>query len=420
MQRGRGLPARPSLPPAPHGQQYTTLPNCTHSQYNYNVSSHYAQAYMQSNAVASTSYWPQTTPEGYTLSSTYVASTAQPEPASSFQRQPSSAWYQPGNTRCTKPGCTFTGSHKSVETHMMDRHLIYPPGWDKKRRKADWDADPSLKGKPIPIQGTSLKLDTPEAIEQWISERRKRFPTAERVEEKRKKIEEATARGQLSVEEGRFSRDKRRRMDEPHESRKRGSFHVRSARGRGRGKGLGRSAATRRAPSPQVEISTVNSADEVRDNSAIDTRKNPELEDDIDMRSSDSDSDGPPEVVSSKIAVRLGQGDVTEMKNEVAFETPQTLDVTLKPPKKPLPKQPRRPSHNPFGTRPTLIRNLLLPEIRMTVSNLSQAIRFLVDNDFLENVELKPGQANERRIEVIGEGTETDSNHPTESSTYPV
>jgi hypothetical protein len=39
----------------------------------------------------------------------------------------------------------------------------------------------------------------------------------------------------------------------------------------------------------------------------------------------------------------------------------------------------------------------------MTISNLSQAIRFLVDNDFLENVELKPGEANEKRIEVVGE-----------------
>lgn len=38
----------------------------------------------------------------------------------------------------------------------------------------------------------------------------------------------------------------------------------------------------------------------------------------------------------------------------------------------------------------------------MTVSNLSQAIRFLVDNDFLENVELRPGQATEKMIEVIG------------------
>jgi len=45
---------------------------------------------------------------------------------------------------------------------------------------------------------------------------------------------------------------------------------------------------------------------------------------------------------------------------------------------------------------------LLLPEIRVTVSNISQAIRFLVDNDFLRDVELKPGQAAEQqKIEVL-------------------
>jgi len=40
----------------------------------------------------------------------------------------------------------------------------------------------------------------------------------------------------------------------------------------------------------------------------------------------------------------------------------------------------------------------------MTVSNLSQAIRFIVDNDFLDNVELKAGQANEKIIEVVDDG----------------
>lgn len=35
------------------------------------------------------------------------------------------------------------------------------------------------------------------------------------------------------------------------------------------------------------------------------------------------------------------------------------------------------------------------------MSNLSQAIRFLVANDFLENVELKPGQAENPLISVI-------------------
>jgi hypothetical protein len=34
----------------------------------------------------------------------------------------------------------------------------------------------------------------------------------------------------------------------------------------------------------------------------------------------------------------------------------------------------------------------------MTVSNLSQAIRFLVDNDFLRDVEITPGEADENII----------------------
>ena len=39
----------------------------------------------------------------------------------------------------------------------------------------------------------------------------------------------------------------------------------------------------------------------------------------------------------------------------------------------------------------------------MTVSNLSQAILFLVDNDFLDDVELRPGEAEERMIQVLDE-----------------
>lgn len=37
----------------------------------------------------------------------------------------------------------------------------------------------------------------------------------------------------------------------------------------------------------------------------------------------------------------------------------------------------------------------------MTISNLSQAIRFLVDNDFLRNVEMKVGEAEDDMIKVI-------------------
>jgi hypothetical protein len=44
----------------------------------------------------------------------------------------------------------------------------------------------------------------------------------------------------------------------------------------------------------------------------------------------------------------------------------------------------------------------------VTISNLSQAIRFLVDNDFLRNVETKVGEAEDDMIQVInGSGVVT-------------
>jgi hypothetical protein len=62
---------------------------------------------------------------------------------------------------------------------------------------------------------------------------------------------------------------------------------------------------------------------------------------------------------------------------------------------------------------------LLLPEVRHTVSNLSQAIRFLVNNNFLENVELTPGDADNPLIEEVEAAADTTKNHtvqPTEEN----
>ena len=140
-----------------------TNPYAQTQQVYYPQASHYAQAYAgTSNAAYG---YPGTIAGGYTLYSTYVPGTA---PAANMGSQnqrsagPSSSrpsrpqrqtqdqgyWYQPGNIRCSKPGCTFMGSQKAVETHMMDRHLVYPPGWENRKRKSDWDADPTLKGCP--------------------------------------------------------------------------------------------------------------------------------------------------------------------------------------------------------------------------------------------------------------------------------
>ena len=120
-------------------------------------SSQYLQAYLQSGA--GPSGWPLTNAQGYTFSSTYRPGNQQHHPPHlqeirpdrnqrpSHQHTPSSSqWYQPGNVKCTYNGCRFTGSHKSVEIHRMDRHLIHPAGWEHRKREGDWDADPSLKG----------------------------------------------------------------------------------------------------------------------------------------------------------------------------------------------------------------------------------------------------------------------------------
>ena len=52
--------------------------------------------------------------------------------------------------------------------------------------------------KPIPIQGTGIKLDTPEAIAAWIAERKKRFPTMQNVADKEQKMREAVERDAIS------------------------------------------------------------------------------------------------------------------------------------------------------------------------------------------------------------------------------
>lgn len=153
-------PPHPSLPMAPHARvalavtaalsnPYSQPPLVQYrdpSQYQPAISSHYAQAYMDFPTA------PTTTPRG---NGPADPSSARRNAFGSQNRQSSqstmllhtsAAWYQPGNSKCTFEGCSFTASPKTLEIHMMDRHLIYPLGWEKRQKKPDWDADPSLKG----------------------------------------------------------------------------------------------------------------------------------------------------------------------------------------------------------------------------------------------------------------------------------
>jgi hypothetical protein len=109
-----------------------------------------------------------------------------------------------------------------------------------------------LRRRPVPIQGTNIKLDTPEAIEAWIEERKRRWPTTARVAEKKRKVEEAIASGGLLPEHLMSGGMKRPRLPfnaEATTGRGRGGGRGDRGRGRGRGRG-GRTACAVRLLEP--------------------------------------------------------------------------------------------------------------------------------------------------------------------------
>ncbi|KAI6031754.1 nuclear fragile X mental retardation-interacting protein 1-domain-containing protein [Pisolithus microcarpus] len=274
----------------------------------YGMSPHYYNAYVQASYNRS---HPATTPDGYTLSSTYTPRQGwrpenKPLPSPFADHTPS---LPPAGKRV---GCPFMGSQKSTE----------------------WDADPSLKGKPVLIQGTSVLLDTPEAIDTWIAERRKRFPTSERVEEKKRKFEEAIARGQLTPEDMGLGGTKTRKHSHPTE----GPPTNRWKRS-GRGGGNRRGALGRRDGVSQ----TVNARDSTASQSAAPDKLPRQIH-----LNTDTDSDSgeePPEETTSR--------GPPGRSPDSAFNTVE-VSVPLAKPLRP-PPQPKKPPRTPFMSRPDFI-----------------------------------------------------------------
>ncbi|KAG9104562.1 hypothetical protein FRC06_001342 [Ceratobasidium sp. 370] len=326
-----------------------------------------------------------------------------------------------GPVRCGHEGCLFAGSPKEVEVHKMDRHLIFPPGWEenqarKKRKRGrekeggeeeyvDEEAQFRATGT-VAILGTDTKLDSPEAITAWLEERKKRWPSVKRIAEKAQNRQEALERGQIitepqaprrlntgsdngsgaSSQRGRGrgrgrGRESMRCTPGPEEGGNRvtDKSWCSRARGRGRGVGLGNvtggrgrgrgHGGTHPVPPAQAPSSSKQDASYVS-TSGSSTSTGSSLASDSDSSTgsdsgdgSESDMDPVRDAVSSKVAP------VEEMHMDV----------------EPVGGNEREPAEN--------INQLLVPDIQATVSNLSQAIRFLVANNFLEDVELKPGDA---------------------------
>lgn len=198
----------------------------------------------------------------------------------------------------------------------------FPPGGPNRR----------FCRKPIPIQGTNIILDTPEAVEAWIAERKKRWPTTERAVEKKRKLEEAIECGQIIPQDYSLSR-----------KRPRPSFGQEKRVGLGRGRiqeRRGRQQERIRVPTFKAEPMASKSSDH-------------HLASDGESASIE-DSDEAPEVMTSKASATVDRPQKSFVPKDVEDQRKR------RPSRKgnvngPAPK---KPPHNPFASRPTLLRNV--------------------------------------------------------------
>ncbi len=199
----------------------------------------------------------------------------------------------------------------------------------------------------MPIQGTNVVLDDPEVLEAWIAERKRRFPTSSRVEDKKRKMEEAVARGQLDLSEAGVRASKRHKPENtPSQQQKKRTFASSKKYG-----GFANDTGNDRIPDsgwgarskvkPPVPGATTSTAHPSPPSPA----------------ESDDDDDQPPDIVSSKIALPT---EVEPIHERLTDEEPDQVPKRArdKYQKKALPLQPKTPVHNPFASRPKLLRNV--------------------------------------------------------------
>ncbi|SCZ90708.1 BZ3500_MvSof-1268-A1-R1_Chr1-3g02171 [Microbotryum saponariae] len=266
---------------------------------------------------------PRTTNDGYTISSTYQA----PTPLSSAskpipQRPPTSSHFiphsnprpsansssrasngagppppRPAPTRplaashpsaqssypCGLEGCSFkSNTRKVTREHEEDRHLMFEKGREPEPWKGTYQSGAR-------IEGTSLSLDSPEAVAAWIEQRKQRWPSSKVVEEKEKQRDERIKAG----------------LERPRNEYGAGA---RGGRGRGRGaeRGRGRGGPTGMGRGGVRGAQDRNDAKRVKregsegsSSSDSDSDSSGSTSNSDEETSDDEDDDGPPEEMST-------------------------------------------------------------------------------------------------------------------------
>lgn len=309
--------------------------------------------------------------------------------------------------------CSYTTtSELELMLHRADRHLIYPPGGVEELRRRDpmyvaQERERAARqrrgmhtGSDGPadatISGLNIRLDTPELTAEWIKQRRKRFPTAQVVEQKRL---EAQRRGHAgSGAPAPVGGDK----PEPSGT---ASAEPRAEPERGAGPDEGSGSDTDSDESSETDSDSDSPDEESVSGSSSDM--DPE-------RDAISSKAPPPQEPARSANVcrfwlqgRCGFGDACRQRHATGG-TPSAAGADAKAGALRRRPQPRTAPPNPYEP-PDLLRQLLQPEIGQHVDALAQLIRFVLDNGMLENVERAPGLAEEqqrRRQRIVPLGGE--------------
>ncbi|SNX81756.1 uncharacterized protein MEPE_00461 [Melanopsichium pennsylvanicum] len=270
------------------------------------------------------------------------------------------------------------------------------------------------------IAGLNIQLDSPELIAEWINQRKKRWPTQQVVQQKRKEREERQKRSEAIYGP----------RPQPHGKR---------SREEGPSAAAASPSLTTQAVAPEEK--RVRTDASIGPTAVVDSgiarceeQAKPSMDDDIEpvnnAGSDDSDLDDAPEEVSSKVAApalaeesgptssqastsnaldrrpicthflqgRCRYGVRCTKRHDMAPTTrsassSSTQQQAAKPARRP---HPRPPPVNPFD-QPDLLRQLLRNEIEKHVDAVGQAVRFVVENGMLLHVETEEGQAEEQR-----------------------
>lgn len=190
-------------------------------------------------------------------------------------------------------------------------------------------------------------MDSPEVLDAWVAERKKRFPTSSRIEDKKRKLEDAIARGELNTTSSTTLLSNKRqkhghRFDNHGVHRKIQSRTGKNDRDQMRTTDAGWGGRVRVAPtSPPIAIAS-NEASES-------------------SSSTGDDSDREPEVLSSKIQHKSEIPVVQEDKEDAetkALAPRSVVKNNAMGRHRSSPLQPKNPPRNPFASRPTLLRNV--------------------------------------------------------------